>query len=80
MKHAHMNQGRRDLLKALGAAGLAAGLPLLPARAAESADKRILVVVELSGANDGMNTLVPYADDAYYQLRPRIGIRADKVR
>ena len=37
-------------------------------------------MVELTGANDGMNTLVPYADDAYYRLRPRIGIRADKVR
>ncbi len=80
MKHAHMNHGRRDLLKALGAAGLAAGLPMLPARAAESDSKRIFVVVELTGANDGMNTLVPYADDAYYRLRPRIGIRADKVR
>ncbi len=80
MKHAHINHGRRDLLKALGAAGLAAGLPLSAARAAEDDGKRILVIVELTGANDGMNTLVPYGDDAYYKLRPRIGIRADKVR
>ena len=83
--HEHTNYSRRDLLKALAGAGLAAGLPMapfMPAHAANAAnkDKRILVVLELSGANDGLNTLVPYADDAYYQLRPRIGIRADKVR
>lgn len=83
MAHSHINASRRDLLKALGALGLSAGLPAMPALAANAAGnagKRILVVVEMSGANDGLNTLVPYADDAYYRLRPRIGIRADKVR
>lgn len=80
MKHAHIDHGRRDLLKALGAAGLATGLPLSAAHAAATDSKRILVIVELTGANDGLNTLVPYADDAYYRLRPRIGIHADKVR
>ncbi len=84
MKHHHTNYSRRDLLKALAGAGLAAGLPmasLMPAQAAAgNEDKRILVVLELSGANDGLNTLVPYADDAYYRLRPKIGIRANKVR
>ncbi len=80
MKHAHINTTRRDLLKALGALGITAGLPLSTARAASSKDKRILVVVELSGANDGLNTLVPYTDDEYYRLRPRLGLRADKVR
>lgn len=80
MEHAHINATRRDLLKALGALGITAGLPLSPALAAASDDKRIVVVVEMSGANDGLNTLVPYADDAYYRLRPRIGLRADKVR
>lgn len=80
MDHSHINSTRRDLLKALGALGLSAGLPLSPALAAANNDKRILVVVELSGANDGLNTLVPYADDAYYRLRPRIGLPADKLR
>ena len=36
--------------------------------------KPILVVVELSGGNDGLNTIVPFADDDYYRLRPKIGI------
>ena len=41
---------------------------------------RILVVLELSGGNDGLNTVVPYGDDAYYRYRPKIGIRSDKLR
>ena len=81
----HINLSRRGLLQAMAGAGLVAGLPLFnTAHAATSASsdksKRILVVLELSGANDGFNTLVPYADDAYYRLRPKIGIRPNKVR
>ena len=71
---------RRQLLSALAGAGLSASLPWLPAQAATDNSRRILVVMELSGANDGLNTLVPYADDAYYRLRPKIGIRPEKVR
>jgi len=41
---------------------------------------KILVVLELSGGNDGLNTLVPYGDDAYYNARPRIGIRKERLR
>jgi len=35
-------------------------------------DDTILVVVQLAGGNDGLNTLVPYADDAYHSSRPRL--------
>jgi uncharacterized protein (DUF1501 family) len=80
MNHMHTGLTRRDLLKALGGAGLLSALPLSTASAAAAASKRILVVVELSGANDGLNTLVPYADDTYYRLRPKIGIREAKLR
>ncbi|MBV9743321.1 MAG: DUF1501 domain-containing protein [Acidobacteriia bacterium] len=41
---------------------------------------KILVVLELSGGNDGLNTLVPYADDRYYKLRPNIGIPKKSLR
>lgn len=35
-------------------------------------DDTILVVLQLAGGNDGLNTLVPYHDDAYHRLRPRL--------
>jgi len=75
---------RRDCLQ-LGLAGLALGAlgPGRSGRAATAGDARpgrILVVLELSGGNDGLNTLVPYGDDAYYRLRPKLGIRRDKLR
>jgi uncharacterized protein (DUF1501 family) len=44
------------------------------------ADGKILVVLELSGGNDGLNTLVPYGDDAYYKHRPNLGIKKTEVR
>lgn len=42
-------------------------------------DDTILVVVQLAGGNDGLNTLVPYADDAYHRARPRLAKKADAV-
>ena len=82
---------RRKVLKA-GLAGLCthtasmAGLPLIFGNAAQALaaapgrEDRILVVFEMSGGNDGLNTLVPYTDDAYYRQRPNLGIRPDKLR
>lgn len=77
---------RRDVLRAgglglsLGVVGWGASEPLVAgARAATPERERILVVVELSGANDGLNTVVPYTDDAYYRARPKLGIRPDKL-
>jgi uncharacterized protein (DUF1501 family) len=42
-------------------------------------DDTILVVLQLAGGNDGLNTLVPYADDAYHQARPRIAKNAKEI-
>jgi uncharacterized protein (DUF1501 family) len=80
-----LSRKRRAFLKACGcgfAMGAAQSMPLLFSQVAHAAQAsgRILVVLELSGGNDGLNTLVPYADDAYYRHRPNIGIRPDKVR
>jgi uncharacterized protein (DUF1501 family) len=77
---------RRDILRAgLYAGGIAAlGVPISLSRMARAieaaASGRILVVVELSGANDGLNTVVPYLNDAYYKARPKLGLRPDKLR
>lgn len=40
---------------------------------------RVLVVMQLAGGNDGLNTVVPFGDAAYYKARPGINIPADKV-
>ncbi len=81
---------RRDLLRAgMYGVSVTAGSALrmalfgqaAAAVAAESGPRgKILVVLELSGGNDGLNTLVPYGDDAYYKLRPNIGIPKTEVR
>jgi uncharacterized protein (DUF1501 family) len=69
---------RRTLLGA-GLGTMALGhMSHLLAQVAASQD-RILVIVELSGGNDGLNTLVPYGDDAYYRHRPTLGIRPQKL-
>ncbi len=80
---------RRDLLRAgmYGVCVSAASLPVpvFAQAAAQLASEaksggKILVVLELSGGNDGLNTLVPYGDDAYYRLRPKLGIPKNEVR
>jgi uncharacterized protein (DUF1501 family) len=50
-----------------------------PLQIATGKDHPILVVLQLAGGNDGLNTVVPYVDDAYYRARPTIGIAKDKV-
>src|SRR5262245_37562130 len=82
---------RRDLLRAglcslgIGATGIFR-VPSLFGHAAEAlaaqsnSNGRILVILELSGGNDGLNTVVPYGDDAYYRHRPTIGVPAKEVR
>ncbi|MGH6641027.1 MAG: DUF1501 domain-containing protein [Polaromonas sp.] len=67
---------------ATGAALLSAQAPgwaQATAQRAASAADRILILVELKGGNDGLNTVVPYADSSYYQLRPVIGIKREEV-
>jgi uncharacterized protein (DUF1501 family) len=41
----------------------------------ELANDNILVVLQLTGGNDGLNTVIPYGDDAYLKARPKIGIK-----
>ena len=44
------------------------------------ARERILLLVELQGGNDGLNTLIPYECDAYYRARPQLAIPREQVR
>jgi len=81
---------RREFL-GTGAAGfsyvsLAGGMPRLLARAAEAAKQKdandhALVVVELEGGNDGLNTVIPFEDALYYRNRRTLGIpKKDVIR
>ena len=69
---------RRDFVGAMGAAAVASVLPG-SALAQHRGYDRTLVLVELKGGNDGLNTVVPYADEEYYALRPAIGIARSRV-
>lgn len=40
---------------------------------------KVLVVLQLSGGNDGLNTVIPVRNDIYYKLRPKLGIEKDKA-
>ena len=40
---------------------------------------RVLVIVQLAGGNDGLNTVVPYQDGRYYTVRPTLAIQPDTV-
>jgi uncharacterized protein (DUF1501 family) len=51
----------------------------LAAEPVKDAKGRILVVLQLDGGNDGLNTVAPYADDDYIKLRPRLHLGAKTV-
>src|SRR6187402_458848 len=44
------------------------------------ADGRILVVVQLDGGNDGLNTVVPHGDDLYHESRPKLALKAKDLK
>src|SRR5688572_24672138 len=82
---------RREFLRASSILAVGAAMPSFLARAAAATteelggpiagfkDDRILVVVQLGGGNDGLNTLVPFADDAYHRARPRIALKENQL-
>ena len=69
---------RRELIRSI-VAGMA--IPLAPIGIASAAQRtgRRLILVELSGANDGLNTVIPINDDRYFEIRPNIALSKDKV-
>ncbi|AWN24109.1 twin-arginine translocation pathway signal protein [Deinococcus irradiatisoli] len=72
---------RRDFLKLSAlAVSVTSGVPGFLARAAAQAGgDKTLVVIQLTGGNDGLNTLVPYSNGAYYAARPHIAVTRKDV-
>jgi uncharacterized protein (DUF1501 family) len=73
-----MTMDRRAFLKLASAAPLA-GVNGLARAAATPESRKLLVLVELRGGNDGLNTVIPYDDPQYARLRPRLGVARDQV-
>jgi uncharacterized protein (DUF1501 family) len=59
--------------------GTAAGAQTLPALGSSVDPENTLLVIQMGGGNDGLNTIVPYSDDAYHRVRPGIGIATQSV-
>ncbi len=73
-----------------GSAAAVAGWGILPSFLMKTAllakesptigeSRRILVIVQLSGGNDGLNTVIPFADDQYYKARPTLAVPRSQV-
>jgi uncharacterized protein (DUF1501 family) len=79
---------RREFLKVSSLVGLGTTVPTFLARTAfaapdaakPGAKDTILVVVQLTGGNDGLNTVIPFKDELYAKYRPTIKIPADQVK
>ena len=84
-----MNSTRREFLRrTLGGSafltfsgavpGFLSSTALAAGSGAGKAD-RVLVVIQLSGGNDGLNTVVPFEDDAYHRARPTLRMKPEQV-
>ena len=83
-----MDVTRRSFLTQSSAVAWGVGLPAVFQRAAWAAPKSdrpggeqtVLVVVQLSGGNDGLNTVIPFRDPVYQKSRPKLRQPASKVK
>ncbi len=83
-----MSSRRQFIRQSVGAFAGFLAIDSIFARAARAADAvttpgsaatRVLLVVNLQGGNDGLNTVVPYGDPAYYAARPTINVATGEV-
>jgi uncharacterized protein (DUF1501 family) len=81
MKHV----SRRNFLTTSAAASSVLALSgtapafLQQAASDQNSDGRILVVVEMAGGNDGLNTVVPFDNDLYHKARPKLGLSESDI-
>src|SRR5438132_884859 len=86
MKTQFLQTRREFLATGLKGCGLIAARGFVPSFLARTAlaagaetDSKILVVLQLSGGNDGLNTVAPYADDLYAKARPTLALKANGI-
>jgi uncharacterized protein (DUF1501 family) len=93
IRHEHFFTRRLFLQRGVALASISATAPLFlqrtgfaltdPSGATSSRvgvpEERVLVVVQLSGGNDGLNTVIPFENPAYHRARPGIGLRESDV-
>jgi uncharacterized protein (DUF1501 family) len=90
--HPKLHTRREFLKKSLGMVAAATTVPTFLSRTAlalanpfdapsisAGRDERILLVVQLGGGNDGLNTVIPFGHDAYYRARPSLAVPKDKI-
>ena len=73
---------RRTFIQTTGLASAAMMIPkFLKASEKDTVNTtdKILVIVQLTGGNDGLNTVVPFENDLYYNARPKIAIPKNEV-
>src|SRR5262249_14651383 len=74
---------RRDFLKSSGLISLAPVVPGFLATTGRAAraerDDRVLVVIQLDGGNDGINTIVPFADEGYAKYRSSLRLPKERL-
>jgi uncharacterized protein (DUF1501 family) len=84
-----MSSRRAFISRSLGVAVLGGTLPSffgeaafadpLPALGSSLDPRNVLVVVQMGGGNDGLNTVVPYSDDEYQRVRPALAVKPASV-
>jgi uncharacterized protein (DUF1501 family) len=75
---------RRAFLQTSGLAAASMFVPKLIQASASpfllpDTNGRILIVIQWSGGNDGLNTVVPFTNDLYYKMRPTLGLKKDQI-
>src|SRR5262249_46504348 len=72
---------RRDFIKATTLASASLMMPkfLFAGAGSTLQNGKKLVVIQFSGGNDGLNTVIPFRTDTYYEMRPDIAIFRDEV-
>src|SRR5437867_2032084 len=48
-------------------------------QAATGLDSPILVILQMAGGNDALNTIVPFSNDHYHRARPRLGLAEKQI-